>query len=558
MAQSETVPAALMRRARRVGVIVVVGTLALSGVLAQETSAASPIAPVPGSPFPAPAGATPTAVGFSPDGNLLALANLGTDDVSMFSVAADGTLTSVGQTPAGDGPHALAFSRSGNLLATVNSGTQDPTISVFSVAADGALSQVSWAYVDEGDPSSVAFNASGDLLATANDDAGSVSVYQVAPGGGLTWLSDTEIGSQEMAVAFSPSGNLLATGDFDTGQVWVFSIAGRGVLTQVGSGSTDGSSVNSLAFSPSGHLLAASGTYPNKVSVFSVSDSGALSAVSGSPFATTESPQAVAFSSSGELLATANYETDNLSVFSVGSSGALSPLDGSPFDIGVGTGPWGLAFSPTQPLLATANADGRSVSVLAVDPSLGIDPPPAGGTPTTADIAAPVIGEVTPAEGSVSGGQQITISATNLTDATEVLFDGVPARELTVERYDRVTAVTPAHAAGPVAVTVRTPAGTSPPAVYTYRDDATSAAQTASGGGPLAEPTRGCVVPDLRGRTIAAARARLRAAGCALGRVRRTRARHGAPTPRVIRQSPLAATRHAAGQRVAVTTRMRA
>lgn len=62
-----------------------------------------------------------------------------------------------------------------------------------------------------------------------------------------------------------------------------------------------------------------------------------------------------------------------------------------------------------------------------------------------------------------------------------------------------------------------------------------------------AATARGCVVPGRHGRTIAAARARLRAPGCTLGSVRRTRARHGAPTARIIRQTLGAGSQRAAG-----------
>jgi streptogramin lyase len=70
-------------------------------------------------------------------------------------------------------------------------------------------------------------------------------------------------------------------------------------------------------------------------------------------------------------------------------------------------------------------------------------------------------------------------------------------------------------------------------------------------------PARTCVVPDLRSRTISAARRLARAADCALGRVHRTKARRGAPTPRVVAQRLRPATQRPAGTRIAVTTRTR-
>lgn len=64
---------------------------------------------------------------------------------------------------------------------------------------------------------------------------------------------------------------------------------------------------------------------------------------------------------------------------------------------------------------------------------------------------------VNASSGSASGGTGVTITGTNLTGATGVLFDGVAATSVNVVNSTTVTAVTPAHAAGVVDVTVVTP-----------------------------------------------------------------------------------------------------
>ena len=73
---------------------------------------------------------------------------------------------------------------------------------------------------------------------------------------------------------------------------------------------------------------------------------------------------------------------------------------------------------------------------------------------------APVISSVSPLSGTTAGGTTITISGAELTGASAVMVGGVAASGVTVVSSTRVTAVTPAHAAGLVGVAVTTPGGT--------------------------------------------------------------------------------------------------
>jgi hypothetical protein len=115
-----------------------------------------------------------------------------------------------------------------------------------------------------------------------------------------------------------------------------------------------------------------------------------------------------------------------------------------------------------------------------------------------------------------------------------------------------VEVVTPARAAGAVEVRVVAPVGESNPLAYTYADPPAAPTPTAT-----ATKTARCVVPNLYGRTLSAARQRLTEAGCTLGRVVRRTAQRGAPNARVVRQSARPGTTHADGAKVTVTTRKR-
>ena len=96
-------------------------------------------------------------------------------------------------------------------------------------------------------------------------------------------------------------------------------------------------------------------------------------------------------------------------------------------------------------------------------------------TPTsvTATVTAipPAVTKVEPVEGPTVGGTSVTITGTELIDATGVSFGSTAATSYTVNSATQITATAPAGSAGTVDVTVTTPGGTSttsPSDHYTY------------------------------------------------------------------------------------------
>lgn len=73
----------------------------------------------------------------------------------------------------------------------------------------------------------------------------------------------------------------------------------------------------------------------------------------------------------------------------------------------------------------------------------------------------PIVQSVSPSAGPDTGGTLVTIVGTNLGNVTAVSFDGTPAK-FTVTSPGELTATAPAHAAGPVDISVTSSSGMSP------------------------------------------------------------------------------------------------
>jgi hypothetical protein len=84
-------------------------------------------------------------------------------------------------------------------------------------------------------------------------------------------------------------------------------------------------------------------------------------------------------------------------------------------------------------------------------------------------LAAPQVDSVTPPTGPVAGGTGVTLSGSGLIGSTGVTFGGTAATGFLVTGDSTITCITPAHAAGAVAVVVANPRGNvTLPAAFTY------------------------------------------------------------------------------------------
>jgi WD40 repeat protein len=156
-----------------------------------------------------------TSIDFSPSSHLLAVSSQFPDQIRMFSVGGNGSLTGLGTgTPTGSKPDAVAFNQSGRFLAVANEG--DDTVSMFSVnPTTGKLTAAGSPTSTGAGPDSLAFNPTGKLLAVSNFDGDSISLFSVnnrtghlAPVSGSPLMTGHVTNPD--AVAFSPTGLLAA------------------------------------------------------------------------------------------------------------------------------------------------------------------------------------------------------------------------------------------------------------------------------------------------------------------------------------------------------------
>ncbi|MCE0539506.1 IPT/TIG domain-containing protein [Kineosporia rhizophila] len=116
--------------------------------------------------------------------------------------------------------------------------------------------------------------------------------------------------------------------------------------------------------------------------------------------------------------------------------------------------------SPTQ-ITATAPPSGTAATVEVVVSTPNGDSGTAGNGNDFSYVAAPVVGDVTPDAGPLTGGTVVTITGSGFTGATLVRFGSLPATLVTVSTDGLITATAPAQSAGVVDVTVTAPGGTS-------------------------------------------------------------------------------------------------
>jgi 6-phosphogluconolactonase len=202
--------------------------------------------PLAGSTVPLPDDAQPGDVLFNSTGTNLVGTRVGTSQIDSFSVGFDGRLTAAPGSPLNAqaaGPFGSEFRPTdpGQLfVSNAHAGTGNGTVSAFSVASDGTLSSIgSSPFADaQTAPCWIEISHDGDFLFTVNTGSGSISRYSIGADGALTLLGSTPVSSQAGVGAvdarLSRDGRSLYVDESRIGTLGEFAVDG-GQLDEHGS-----------------------------------------------------------------------------------------------------------------------------------------------------------------------------------------------------------------------------------------------------------------------------------------------------------------------------------
>jgi 6-phosphogluconolactonase len=202
------------------------------------------LSPIAGSTYWLPDTALPGQVLFSGDGRHLVGTRVGPSAgpsfIDSFAVGADGRLTAAPGSPFAAqkiGPFGSSFRPTNPdqlFVSNAHDGAGNGTVSVYDVAADGSLTAISGSPFADNQtaPCWVAITPDGNTLFAVNTGSSSISGYSIATDGTLALAGSTALtgtGLKAFDAAADPSGSYLYVVDSGTAQITAFSISGASV-----------------------------------------------------------------------------------------------------------------------------------------------------------------------------------------------------------------------------------------------------------------------------------------------------------------------------------------
>ncbi|MGO8795721.1 MAG: lactonase family protein [Candidatus Sulfotelmatobacter sp.] len=296
-----------------------------------------------------------------------------------------GVLTELDGSPysVGDGAHSIVIHPSGKFLYVANPGegaNGEDDISLFDIASNGTLTEIpprTSLGATASVPQVLIMDPAGAYLYSMNAGSNNISVFSIGSGGALTQVSNSpfSVGALPLNIQLAPSGNFLfvSTIGEETGLIEAFSV-NAGQLTLVSTISSQGVNPYGLAVNPAGTYIYASNTSSANIAIFSISSTGVLADVAGSPIDDGyQAPVAMIFDPSGNFLYVANQGSNNLTVYSIASSGLPSALTTSTSTnaYATQTGPSFIVEDPNGKYLFVGN-QGTSATIQPFELSSGI------------------------------------------------------------------------------------------------------------------------------------------------------------------------------------------
>jgi 6-phosphogluconolactonase (cycloisomerase 2 family) len=315
------------------------------------------------------------------DRNVAAAGNV----VSGLAAFANGSLEVLPGSPwstGGTGPSGAVFvasprigiSAAGGRLVVANWGSDD--IGVFTIAGDGALQAVPGSPFASGGsrPEGVALTPDGRFLFVGHSESRTIVPFAVDGSGGLARLDPVDVESAPNGMTVTPDGRFLLATLPALGRIAVLGIAHDGGLAPVPASpfATDAGTADGIALGRGGASAYVADADPAgfKLSLYSLGEDGALRSTPGSPFgAPGGSANILHLFPDGGLLAATLVNQNRIASLVIGADGRPVPAPGSPFqNAPLGLAPTGMASDPLGRLLYVANALSGTVSVFRPNP----------------------------------------------------------------------------------------------------------------------------------------------------------------------------------------------
>ena len=181
---------------------------------------------------------------FSPDGKFLVVVERLTNNIDVFSVQGDSTLSPIVVNPsAGAGAFSVSFAPNGAALVSETGPSGVPNgsaISSYEIATNGTLSPISTSVPTLG--AANCWNVvtpDGGFVYTSNAGSSTISGFAIANTGALTALSGTIVGanpegSTNLDIAVSSDGKFIYTLNSVAGAIGIFAVQKDGTLLNVG------------------------------------------------------------------------------------------------------------------------------------------------------------------------------------------------------------------------------------------------------------------------------------------------------------------------------------
>jgi 6-phosphogluconolactonase len=186
-----------------------------------------------------------SSIGFSPDGRFLAVTEKQTNNIDVFAVQADGTLSAIKVTPSvGPGLFSILFAPNGIALVSEtgpNGVTNGSAISSYRVQADGTLAPVTSSTPTLGAANCWnAFTPDGRFVYVSNAASATIAGFAIGASGVLTPLPGTIVGTNpsgatNLDITVSSDGKFLYSLNSGNGTIGIFAIQKDGQLVNLGS-----------------------------------------------------------------------------------------------------------------------------------------------------------------------------------------------------------------------------------------------------------------------------------------------------------------------------------